>query len=321
MPDQTAGATGARFVAFDTRDAPEKERFDLWCSLFPFTDMRPLRRAPYQSSALLCAGDDGTMLARIHMDATLSLFPEDRSDQIMLNLFVGGRSKVTHGTHEDIVDAGTGFNLMDCTLPMRTHARMHESIHLLLPRARVAQVLGKQPTGDGRALRHLPATPLGEILKAHLLTVTQQGMGLDVAATAHAMASVNALAMAYLAQFQPAQAANDQPDQHALLFDAACRCIEARLDDPGLTADGVARMLGCSRTRLYAAFAEHDLSVAAHIREQRLSRSRALLRDPKASICDAAHHCGYGDLPAYSKAFKRRFGMTPSEWRNTVVSA
>lgn len=316
----TETAPGARFMEFDTRHAPAKERFDLWCSLFPFTDMQPLRNAPYQSSALLCAADDGSMLARIHMDATLSHFPEDRSDQIMLNLFLGGRSRVRHGAHEDIVDAGSGFNLMDCTRTMQTTARMHESIHLLLPRARVTQVLGKQPTGDGRALRHLPATPLGEILKAHLLTVTQQGMALDTASTAHAMASVNALAMAYLAQFNPAQAANGLPDHDALLFEAACRCIEARLEDSRLTADSVARTLGCSRTRLYEVFAARGLSVATHARELRLSRSRALLRDTALGIGDVALYCGYSDLPAYSKAFKRRFGMTPSAWRNEVVA-
>lgn len=312
MSDKTTAIPGGRFVAFDTREAPVKERFDLWCSLFPFTDMAPLRRAPYQSSALLCAGDDGTMLARIRMDATLSLFPKDRSEQIMLNLFLGGRSRVRHGVHEDVVDAGTGFNLMDCTLPMQTHARMHESIHLLLPRARVTQVLGRQPAGDGRALRHLPDTPLGDILKTHLLAVTRQGMALDAASTARAMESINSLAMAYLMQFGKA---NALPDAEALLFDAACRHIEAHLDDPRLTADNVAHALGCSRTRLYQLFAERGLSVAAHVRELRLSRSRRLLRDVAMSIGEVALYCGYGDLPAYSKAFKRRFGMTPREWR------
>jgi AraC-like DNA-binding protein len=318
MANDTAAGFAGRFVAFDTRDAPAKERFDLWCSLFPFTDMAPLRRAPYQSSALLCTSDDGAMLARIKMDATLSLFPEDRSDQIMLNLFLGGRSQVRHGAHEDVVDAGTGFNLMDCRMPMRTHARMHESIHLLLPRARVVQVLGGKPAGDGRALRDLPDTPLGEILKAHLVAITAQGTALDATAAAHAMASVNALALAYLAQCAPKPAVDTLPDLDVVQFDAACRCIETQLEDPQLSADSLARTLGCSRTRLYQLFADRGLSVAAHVRELRLSRSRSLLRDAALSIGDVALFCGYGDLPAYSKAFKRRFGVTPSEWRQAL---
>ena len=277
--------------------------------------MSPLRRAPYQSSALLYAAADGSMLARIHMDATLSVFPEDRSDQIMLNLFLDGCSRVRHGAHEDFVDVASGFNLMDCTMPMQTIARQHESIHLLLPRAQVTQVLGRQPIEGRRALRHLPATPLGEILKAHLLAITQRGEALDAPSAAQAMASVTALAMAYLAQLNPTPARAKLPDPDGLLFDAACRCIEARLGDSQLTADHVARTLGCSRTRLYQLFADRGLSVAAHVRELRLSRSHLLLRDVALDIGDVAQFCGYGDLPAFSKAFKRRFGITPSEWR------
>ena len=59
--------------------------------------------------------------------------------------------------------------------------------------------------------------------------------------------------------------------------------------------------------------------MAAHLRELRLLRSRALLRDAKLSISEVAVHSGYGDLPAYSKAFKRRFDMAPSEWRNDAM--
>ena len=316
METGTATEAAQRFTLFDTGTVPPRERFDAWCALFPFTDMTPLRDAPYQSSALLYAGDDGSMLARIRMDATLSVFPEDRSDQVMLNLFVGGNSLVRHGGREDMVDAGTGFNLMDCAIPMQTVARMHESIHLLLPRARVTRLLGPRPAGDGKALRHLPETPLGRILKANLLAVTDHAMDLDAPAAAQAMDATRRLAMAYLAQFRKTE---DAQDLDALLYDGACRYIEAHLDDPRLTAERVAAALRCSRTRLYRVFAEHGPSVAMHIRETRLLRSRTLLRDANRSIGDIALYCGYGDLPAYSKAFRRRFGMAPSAWRNEAI--
>lgn len=301
-----------RFVAVDTASAAPHERFDLWSSLFPFTDMTPLRRAPYQSSAVLYANDAGGLLARIRMDATLSIFPEDRSDQIMLSLFLGGRSQGLHCGHEDIVDAASGFHLIDCQIPIRTVAQPHESIHLLLPRAKVCPLLGKHPAGDGRALRHLPETPLGDILKAHLLATTQHCMALEPDAAQQAMATVNALALAYLAQFSDDVAFRQS---EGALFDAACRYIDAHLDDSRLTVEVIAAALRCSRTRLYRVFAGHGLSVAGHVRDRRLLRSRELLRRPAVRIGDIAAYCGYGDLPAYGKAFKRRFGMTPREYR------
>jgi AraC-like DNA-binding protein len=33
-------------------------------------------------------------------------------------------------------------------------------------------------------------------------------------------------------------------------------------------------------------------------------------------VGDVALACGYGDLPAFDKAFKRRFGTSPRQWRN-----
>ena len=199
---------------------------------------------------------------------------------------------------------------------MQTIAQQHQSIHLLLSRAQVTQVLGRQRAGDGRALRHLPSTPLGDILKSHLLAVTQRGEALDAVSAAHAMTSVKALAMAYLSEFCPAQAV-ELPDSDGVLFEAACRCIEACLGDPGLTVERIAGTLRCTRTRLYQVFADRGLSVAAHVRELRLSRSQKLLRDAALDIGDVAQFCGYGDLAAFSKAFKRMVGMTPSEWRKS----
>ena len=316
METGTAPAPGPRFTLVDTASAPPRERFDLWCSLFPFTDMAPLRRTPYQSSAMLYADQDGSMLARIHMDATLSDFPEARSDQIMFNLFLGGRSLVRHGGHEDVVDAGSGFNLMDCRMPMRTIAQQHESIHLLLPRAQVVPLLGQLPAGDGRALRHLPQTPLGQILQSHLITITDHAMALDAEAAAHAMASVKQLALACLAQFS---SNDDTPDTDTALFDGACRYIEARLDDPVLSVERIAQALECSRSRLYRIFAAHGLTIASHARSLRLARGRHLLRTTRMNTGDVAQHCGYGDLPAFSKAFRREYGLSPGEWRNEAA--
>ena len=34
---------------------------------------------------------------------------------------------------------------------------------------------------------------------------------------------------------------------------------------------------------------------------------------------DVAQHCGYGDLPAFSKAFRREYGLSPGEWRNEAA--
>src|SRR3546814_4060534 len=86
-----------------------------------------------------------------------------------------------------------------------------------------------------------------------------------------------------------------------------------------LTADAIARAIGCSRASLYRLFEQRGLAVAEHVRAVRLNHSRTLLRDPRLGIGDIALRCGYDDLSAFGKAFRRRFGMTPRDWRQSIL--
>jgi len=317
----TPSLWGPGFTRFDTTAAPLREGFDYWCSLFPLLHMRPLRSDPYRSTALACAGDDGTVFSWMRADPTASHFRDARDERVMLSLIIRGGAQVRHGSRrEDAMLPGLGLNLLDCANPARTTSRHgHESLHLSLPRSRVVALLGPSPAGDGASFRHLPNTPLAKILKTNLMALARHGMALDPASAARAVELVSGLAMSYLALLRPERGQHDPPAIDRHLFDAACRYMEAHLDDPALTAESVATALRCSRAHLYRLFARRGLPVAAHLRELRLLRSRALLRDAKLSISEVAVHSGYGDLPAYSKAFKRRFDMAPSEWRNDAM--
>ncbi len=50
--------------------------------------------------------------------------------------------------------------------------------------------------------------------------------------------------------------------------------------------------------------------------ELRLLKARQLLEDSKQTIAQVAVSCGYHSLSLFNSLFRRRFGMTPSEWRN-----
>ena len=46
--------------------------------------------------------------------------------------------------------------------------------------------------------------------------------------------------------------------------------------------------------------------------ECRMLRCRELLKDNNKNISEIAYECGYSDLAAMSKAFKKRFGVAPT---------
>jgi AraC-like DNA-binding protein len=63
--------------------------------------------------------------------------------------------------------------------------------------------------------------------------------------------------------------------------------------------------------------------VANYVRELRLRRAHNLLSHGNASkeqISDIAYSCGFEDPVHFTRLFRQRFGLTPSELRSSVVS-
>jgi AraC-like DNA-binding protein len=310
----------ARFTGVTTGAAPAKERFDFWHSLFPHIEMRRTTDdGSYGAAALACAGDDGIAFTDLVCAPTASRFFDGRVDHIQLCAVAEGQFGVTHGEDErKWLGPGGGLQLLDCHRAAQTHSvARYRAYHITLPRAAVYRAMGGDPIAGTGALRTLPDTPLALLLKDQLGALARHGPAMNAAEAAAAMKLLSGLALTYLQGFNTAA-----PDAGKRLGDAqfasACRLIEARRDDARLTADAVARAIGCSRASLYRLFEQRGLSVAEHIRTVRLNHGRALLRDPRLGIGDIALRCGYDDLSAFGKAFRRRFGMTPRDWRMMV---
>ncbi len=78
----------------------------------------------------------------------------------------------------------------------------------------------------------------------------------------------------------------------------------------------LARLCGCSPRHLSRLFKEHaGISLRAEQTELRLLKASQLLRETDAKIIQVALESGYRNLSLFNAMFKKRFGMTPSEWR------
>ncbi len=64
-----------------------------------------------------------------------------------------------------------------------------------------------------------------------------------------------------------------------------------------------------------------DLTPAQLLSELRLERSRDLLHQPTTTIKSVARDCGFSNASSYSKAFSRRFGVTPIRYRDGFQGA
>ena len=106
--------------------------------------------------------------------------------------------------------------------------------------------------------------------------------------------------------------------QDAVLVAAAKQLIEDNLATlPGLAE--IARSLGTYREKLSLVFREQTgMTVFAFIREQRIARSIALLRDTNIGVQDIALMVGFNNAGNFATAFRERVGATPSAHRQAL---
>jgi signal transduction histidine kinase/DNA-binding response OmpR family regulator len=94
--------------------------------------------------------------------------------------------------------------------------------------------------------------------------------------------------------------------------------IEQYLDDTSFSVDVLASEMAMSNTQLYrklkslTGFTPNEL-----IRNTRLERAASLLRQRAGNVADIAYQVGFNNLSYFSKCFKEKFGVSPSEF--TVV--
>jgi AraC-like DNA-binding protein len=78
----------------------------------------------------------------------------------------------------------------------------------------------------------------------------------------------------------------------------------------------VAKSIGIDRTYLYKLFiANQKVSPQQYLIEYRLQTACRHLRETKLTITEIAYSCGFKDSPSFNKHFKKRYHMTPIQYR------
>ncbi len=80
-------------------------------------------------------------------------------------------------------------------------------------------------------------------------------------------------------------------------------------------AEEVARSLGMSHRTLTRRLAVEGLTFAGILDELKIDLAKTYLKKDELSISQTAWFLGYGEISAFTRAFKRWTGMTPSDWR------
>jgi len=124
-----------------------------------------------------------------------------------------------------------------------------------------------------------------------------------------------------LVGLQAASGISPQPGSNAgrETFERINQLLYQEPDQPH-SIDSLARQLGISPGHLRARFrAECGMSLGRFLQLSRLNRAAALLVHTRQRVGEIAEATGYASLFAFSRAFRDRMGMSPSEYREQMT--
>ena len=150
-----------------------------------------------------------------------------------------------------------------------------------------------------------------------LATLTERGQ------TVHELVErgeVLVLALRLLSQAMPIV---DQPVERRAPAEDRFQEIISQMPDMELiqhSAEELAQLCGCTPRHFTRLFRQQfGESPRARQTQLRLLKARALLESSEVKVSQIASDCGYHSLSLFNSLFKRRFGITPSEWRQNMI--
>jgi AraC-like DNA-binding protein len=96
--------------------------------------------------------------------------------------------------------------------------------------------------------------------------------------------------------------------------------IERNIDNPDFNVNQFVKEMGTSNSILYRKLTTMiGMSPVEFIKNMRLKRAVQLLKEQKFTISEVAYATGFNDTSYFTVCFKKQFGITPSDFVDSVV--
>lgn len=313
--------TQSAVLRLSNRDVPARERLS-YLHDFVARSVAGLQFTPrgddfeFDLSARNLGGDTLVGSARysaVRGERTRALTADGRSNYMM----------TIHDTDYEVEVAGTGrfqvargdVVIVNESLRQTFTLPGTEVTAIVLDEKRMAEI---SPAIRTRAIHHMPATKPGAALVAGYARLLLADASLDGAAAR--------LAGDHLYQLAALVLGRGEDRMHVLPGIGGARLalvkqdVAQNLTDPELDIAAVARRQGITPRYIQRLFEREGTTFGEFLRDARLDLARAALEAGNSSTISAiAFDCGFGDLSHFNKAFRQRFGATPSDIRAAAL--
>jgi AraC-like DNA-binding protein len=314
-------------LRFSTDDFPEHERLESYREIYSRTiikhDIEPIGDGPFHFEAQLCSLPGLGLASSFfspcrrrhlaeHIDSDDLLFGVSLSGGCVLHQ--RGREAVIGGRGEAVL--ASAAHPVDVTIGTTTR-----HIALRLPRAiletRIADL-------DARNARRIPSDVEGLSLLIGYVGGINFAEPMEPELRDLIVAHVHDLVALVLGAKGDARYLAQQRGARVARREAILREIERRSGDRKLSVETIAILLGITPRYVHLLLEDTGKSFTHHVLERRLETASVLLHGPlgrNRKIADIAAEAGFTDLSYFNRSFRRRFGATPSDIRESIRSA
>lgn len=257
----------------------------------------------------------------IHMRRTAALMSDGLDDIFLTSTrSPSGGSILRHGGTETAIPPGA--------ILLMSKARAHEGLipwnattcGMQVPRAALARLLPRLEEAPVHILTcGAPGADSATLALSYAALLARQGTlaGAPLtSAVAHLHELIaSAIDARWAAGLPPGGEARQAPRLALIQQD-----IRARLEWAGLDLAFIARLHHTTPRQVQRLFAAQGTCFSDYLADARLQRARALLASPAQQhrrVLDIALECGYDNISAFGRAFRRRFGITPGDVRDS----
>ncbi|MET1154636.1 helix-turn-helix domain-containing protein [Arthrobacter sp.] len=247
----------------------------------------------------------------VNVRRTSALATRSESDDLLLSIQMASSGRISQHGRDAIMTPGTAV-LYETNRPYEIDHRLpgqHQLIArvkraaLRLPADSVSQACGRLIGG---------AEPRLRIFSSYLTSLFEESERLGPGARQE----MSEIAVDLLAALLRERSGSPLRSNENLLA-ALKSFVRDNLHSPGLSVETLAEQHHVSVRAVYDAFAPTGEPPGAYVRKARLKKAASLLSNPgsgRRTVGSIAAECGYTDPSTFTRAFRRRYGVVPTNW-------
>lgn len=307
---------------------PDEKRLAMWREVYgrgiARVDIDPIGDEPFHADVTFNLLPDVAIASGARSPADYRVTHEllkDGRDIIAVSILRSGEASATQFGQELIGGVGSASVLSGTDPSVSTLHTDGSFITLALSRPAIAELapdftssFGKPIPSDDPALRLL-IKYLDAVLAADELAHPEVARSVS----AHIL---DLVALALGARGDQAEAALG--GAKAARLKSLKSDVMSMLGNSELSSELIAGRHGISSRYVRKLFEQEGISFTTFVLGERLTRVRRMLRDSRhahLTIAQLAHACGFNDISYFNRAFRRHFGATPTDVRETAGDA